>query len=429
MLKYNKMRNKTRVENSDTIPQSPGVYFLKNSKGEIFYIGKSNNLLSRIKTHTSSELFKGIETIHTIEWIKTANEIEALIREREYIQHYKPRLNVDLKDGKQYIYVGITKEEYPRIYTTHQPYPRRDGAVKSEYIGAFTDASAIRRVLRMLRKSFPYYTATAKQASSPRKHPQLPCPYCHLKLCPGVNPDKKEYRQNISTIKKIMMGQNKTVRRELVKKMNHASQQQNYEEASQTRDQIYGLDTIFSHHNTPVEWNPKTPLKSEEAALYLSRLLKTDLPIKTIEGYDISNIQGKEAVGSMVRFENGKPHKSLYRIFNIRLPNQPNDFLMIHETIRRRFSHQEWAYPDLILIDGGKGQLSAAISALRLAGVHIPIVSLAKRLEELYIPDQPKPILLSTMPDNVARLLRHVRDESHRFAITRHRARHRKTFK
>lgn len=422
------MRNKTNVQDIQTIPASPGVYFLKNKQGEIFYIGKSNNLLSRIKTHTSTESFKSIERIHAIEWIKTANEIEALLREREYIQHYKPRLNADLKDGKQYLYIGITKEDYPRIYTTHQPGTSKRGSITSEYIGPFTDAGAIRRVLKMLRHSFPYYTATAKQASFPRKHSEIPCPYCHLNLCPGPIPNKVTYRKTIATIKRIMMGKNRQVRRNLEKQMRSVSQQNDFEIAAQIRDQLSALNTIFVHHRNAQTWNKKNPRNPTETSLYLSHLLNTALPIQTIEGYDISNIQGTESVASMVRFENGKPHKALYRSFNIRLPQQPNDFLMLREALRRRFAHTEWSYPDLILIDGGKGQLSSALTELRKHNITIPTVSLAKKLEELYIPEHPYPILLSTMPQQIEYLLRSVRDEAHRFAITKHRARHRKTF-
>jgi len=421
-------RNKTTAKNIHTIPQSPGVYFLKNKQGEIFYIGKSNNLLSRLKTHTSTESFKGIEHIHTIEWIKTANEIEALLREREYIQHYKPRLNADLKDGKQYLYIGITKEDYPRIYTTHQPRTQKRGSVTSEYIGPFTDAGAIRRVLKMLRHSFPYYTATAKQSAFPRKHSAIPCPYCHLNLCPGPAPNKTEYRRTVTAIKNIMMGKNKHVRRNLEKQMRSASQKNDFETAAKIRDQLSGLNTIFIHHRNAQTWNKKNPRDHTEMGLYLSHLLKTELPIQTIEGYDISNIQGTESVASMVRFENGKPHKALYRSFNIRLPQQPNDFLMLREALRRRFAHTEWSYPDLILIDGGKGQLSSALTELRHHNITIPVVSLAKKLEELYIPGHPEPLLLSIIPQQVELLLRYVRDEAHRFAITKHRARHRKIF-
>ncbi len=426
---YTFMRNHTSIKTINKIPSLPGVYFLKNQKGEIFYIGKSNNLLSRIKTHTSTEAFKGFENIHTIEWIITANEIEALLREREYIQHYKPKLNVGLKDGKQYIYIGITDEEYSRIYTTHQPRIYKTNNLKSNYIGPFTNSKAIILVLRMLRKSFPYYRTTEKQSHKQQKHSSLPCPYCHINLCPGINPNKTSYQQTVSKIRRIMMGKHKKVRTELVKNMNKYASQKKFEEAANKRNQINALDKIFSHHNTTQKWNIKTKRDNQRTSEYLSKLLTTELPINIIEGYDISNIQGSEPVGSMVRFENNKPHKSLYRIFNIRSLQTPNDFLMINETLSRRLNHREWAYPDLILIDGGKGQLNAALQALQEKRLTIPIVSLAKRLEELYIPNKQSPVLLSTMPKDVEYLLRSIRDESHRFAIKQHRKRHRKIFK
>lgn len=438
------MRKRVSIEDIRHIPQKPGVYFLKNGTGEVFYIGKANNLRSRVNTHAlTKDAFKGLEQIKTVEWIEMANEIEALIREREYIQHYQPRLNVDLRDGKQYLYVGITQEDFPRIYTTHQPEAPKRGKVKSEYIGPFTDSGAVRSTLRFLRRPFPYYTTNAKRASFAKDHSALACSYCHLGLCPGTTPNKAEYRRTVATIKRIFTGKHKAVLLDLKKQMREAAKREDFERAATLRDQIEALESIFTHHHVakrwPAEvllrksfagWEPlRTPRDQVSVARYLADVIGTELPIRTIEGYDISNIQGAEPVASMVRFDDGKPNKSLYRKFNIQLPPSPNDFLMMREAVRRRFSHSEWIFPDLILIDGGRGQLNSARLELAALGLTIPIVSLAKKLEELYLPSRPTPILLSTMPKDVEHLLRSVRDEAHRFAITHHRGRHRKIFK
>ncbi|MEX2008036.1 MAG: GIY-YIG nuclease family protein [Candidatus Spechtbacterales bacterium] len=435
------MRKRLLVENINELPQKPGIYFLKNKAGEIFYIGKANNLRARVRTHASGKShYPALETIHSVEWLETANEIEALIREREYIQHYKPKVNVDFRDGKQYLYVGITVEELPRIFTTHQPVAQQVGKNRNltpktynlkptEYIGPFTDAAAVKSTLRYLRHAFPYYTANPRHPASAKQHSLLPCAYCHLGLCPGPNPNKAQYRKTVRAIKQIFTGKKDELMRRLKREMRGDVKAEQFEEAAQKRDRIEALESIFSHHSVARRWKHTKTAPSGEAGAYLAKLLKLDLPVQSIEGYDISNIQGKEPTASMVRFDHGIPNKSLYRHFNIQAPDEPNDFLMMREVVRRRFGHAEWAYPDLILIDGGKGQLNAARTALLETGVRVPIVSLAKRLEELYIPGRAAPVLLSTMPAEANNLLRHVRDEAHRFAITHHRGRHRKTFK
>lgn len=427
-------KNTTSIDTISHIPRAPGVYFLKNKKDEVIYIGKARNLHSRISQHKQNKnAFKNVETIHSVEWIQMANEIEALIKEREYIQHYQPKLNVLLRDDKQYSFVGITEEALPRVFLTHQPLKtaKRRGALKHIYIGPFTDASSLKHTLRWLRKIFPYYTATPKQASKPRKHPGLPCPYCHLELCPGPQPDSAAYRQSISTLKRILTGQYSFVMRDLQQNIKRAIKQQRFEDAGALQKKYEGMHNVFTHHtqmtSSPVVRRQNTP---NTTADYLANLVQSDLPIYTIEGYDISNIQGTNPVASIVRFENNKPKKSLYRFMNIQQTNdEPNDFLSLQEALKRRFKHTEWSYPDLILLDGGQGQLNAGVRVLTDLHITTPIVALAKKLEELYLPGHDSPILLSSMPEDVALLLQYVRNEAHRFAITRHRARHRKQFR
>lgn len=425
------MRNSTSIQTTSNIPETPGVYFLKNKDNEIVYIGKARNLRSRVTSHKQSkDSFKNVEPIHSVEWVQLANEIEALIKEREYIQHYQPKLNVLLRDDKQYLYIGVTKQEYPRIFTTHQPLlNKRQNAVKSEYIGPFTDATAVKKTLRYLRKSFPFYMTTAKQATRKQQHSPLACPYCHLNLCPGPDPDKQQYRQTITTLRRIFTGKYPFVIKNLKKQVQEHSKKQEFEKAAVLQKQYNALYTVFHHHAPVSAPNPKRILAVNEPAQYLAWLLNVELPIFIIEGYDISNFQGKESVASVVRFEKGQPNKSLYRSMNIRSAgDEPNDFLSLQEALRRRFAHTEWSYPDLVLLDGGRGQLTAGVAQLKQLRVTVPIVALAKKQEELYIPGR-RPMLLSKMPEDVQYLLQSVRNEAHRFAITRHRARHRKTFR
>ena len=428
------MRPNAHIENISSIPQCDGVYFLKNGDNEIVYIGKARNLRSRINTHKQQkDAFKHTpERIESVEWVQTANEIEALIKEREYIQHYQPKLNVLLRDDKQWMFVGITKQQHPYIFLTHQPIQRN--ATKVEYIGPFTDGTALKRVMRTLRKSFPYYMTTNKQAGTKKMHSTLPCPYCHLGLCPGDEQtlDTKHYLHTISTIRQILTGKYSFVMKQIQKQIKECVKKQEFENASVLQKQYDSLHKIFTHH-AHIADSPKLIHQqvgdSPSSAIYLAQLVGVELPVNTIEGYDISNLQGNESIASIVRFENGKPNKSLYRYMNIRSANnEPNDFLSLQEALARRLKHKEWSYPDLILLDGGKGQLSAGVEQLRASGVSIPIVALAKKQEELFLSDKKGSVLLSSMPQQVEHLLQHIRNEAHRFAITRHRAKHRKQF-
>lgn len=385
-----------------------------------------------MQTHKNNAdpLFKLSENIARVEWIVCANEIEALVKEAQYIKHYLPRLNVRLKDGKKYIYVGITRKECPRIFLTHQP-TYQNTKVKIDYLGPYTDARALRTMMRYLRKMFPYYLTTDKKIRNEQPHKKLLCSYCHIGLCPGPSPDKRAYRKNIRTIKQLLEGKKDIVLKKLKKETREAAKDKEYEKAAKLRDALGAVVKIFTHYAGPapaLESKDIHGATTYSAGTYLAKLLSIDLPVTTIEGYDISNIQGVEPTASMVRFNYGKPNKSLYRKFNIQALAKPDDYLMMREVIRRRFSHREWPYPDLILVDGGRGQLNAAQLELRKLGLTINAVSLAKRLEELYIPSQAKPILLDTMPQETENLLKHIRNEAHRFAVTHHRARHHKTF-
>ena len=466
------MRKSLPIKNISKLPKTTGVYFLKNKKGEIFYIGKANNIRTRVQSHARENLPSSVHhllsEIKKVEYIITANEIEALIKESEFIKKHDPKMNYRLRDDKKYFFVGITTEDLPHIFITHQPIATAESKVKNQkskiekpstsvanksteptnqnyklqaknynlkpitYLGPFTDGDALKQTMKYLRRTFPYYTANSKKPISSPKHKSLPCSWCHLRLCPGPHPDKKEYVKNILRIKNILQGRHGLVISSIKRDMEVASKKQNYEKAKQLRDIIQALENIFMHYHIPPNPVSALPTGSTSRHLniykYLTKLFKSDLPIKTIEGYDISNIQGREATGSMVRFDNGVPNKSLYRKFNIQSPALPNDYRMMQEIIERRYSHTEWKYPDMILIDGGRGQLNAALKIIQNIKLTIPIASLAKRDEELYLPNR-QPKKLSTMPKEVENLLKSVRDEAHRFAITHHRKKHSEKFK
>jgi excinuclease ABC subunit C len=477
------MRKSLSVKNINRLPKAPGIYFLKNKKGEIFYVGKTNNLRARAHSHRNNPQSHILENIHKIEYIRAANEIEALLKESEYIKKYDPKMNYRLRDDKKYFYVGITNEELPRIFTTHQPNTAAKPKVKNEnseqrvirnslptisYIGPFTDGEALKITMKYLRRIFPYYTTNPKRPLQTKIHGLLSCSWCNIGLCPGPftnwrKRNKTEYRKNTKRIKNILQGKQKSVVAALKREMKTHSTKQNFERAQELKNILGALENIFEHKNFVLPWRLSTANNKRQAAKdkYLAKLLGSKKPIKTIESYDVSNIQGKEATASMARFSNGKPNKNLYRKFNIEAPSEPNDYLMMREVIRRRLKNN-WPLPDMFLIDGGRGQLNTALTELRnflprdispedkqfsplqkisrKKAIFLParglpkgdkikqvhIVALAKREEKLYIQNHNKPIPLETMPREVENLLRHARDEAHRFAVSHHRTRHRK---
>lgn len=450
-------------ENTAATPKAPGVYAL-NTDRQILYIGKAANLRERIKNHFQKTSWRDslfIDQVTRVGYIETNSEIEALLLESKLIKQHKPKYNVMWKDDKGYFFVAITGEELPRIFITHQPvfkarsaksrkgtWSHRDFTSETrnkskiqnskvsdfgfrisdfDYIGPFVDGKALKRTLRMLRRVFPYYTV--------RKHSARPCPYCHLGLCPGPAPDKREYQKNIKNLIAVLEGKKPAVLKKLQREMKKAAQNQAYEKAGKLRDQIRDLEIIFSHAKVLRPAEEKTPLNWTETESYLKRMFHARKRISRVEAYDISNIQGKEATGSMPVFMNGKPAKEHYKKFKVRISGKANDFAMLEEVLTRRLAHEEWDSPDLIIIDGGKGQLTAALRALRKSQTlmtddqaksksqisKIHVAAIAKRNNELFLPGRSEPLLLKDMPQPVSNLILHIRDEAHRFAVTYHR--------
>ncbi|MBM3257928.1 MAG: hypothetical protein FJZ05_01800 [Candidatus Nealsonbacteria bacterium] len=381
--------NKFRFTNQfDRLPKTPGVYAFK--KGEqIIYIGKAVNIEERTRNHK-----KLLKQTNKIGYIKTNSEIEALILEAKLIKKYRPKYNTAWKDDKNYFFLASTKEKNPRIFIAHQT------KEKNNYLGPFVDGSSLKQALIILRKVFPLRTCQTL--------PKKPCLWHQLKLCPAPCIIKTNICQkNARNIFKILEGGKNQVLNNLKKEMKTASKNQDYEKAARLRDQINHLKRIMNNASV---FKNNGPL--------LKEILKAKKPILRIEAYDVSNIQGKEATGSMITFIEGKPNKNFYRRFKIKLQTKPNDTAMIREIITRRMKHKEWPYPDLILIDGGKAQLNAAIKS---KNKNIKAVSLAKKENKLFIEGRKKPIPLKSLPQETFNLILHLRDEAHRFAIAYHR--------
>ncbi|MDP2641293.1 MAG: UvrB/UvrC motif-containing protein [Candidatus Yanofskybacteria bacterium] len=415
-------------EHMSALPKGAGVYaFLKGK--ELLYIGKASNLRTRVKNHFQRASWRDtlfIDQAETICWKETSSDIDALLLESELIQKHQPRYNVMWKDNKSYLSVAISKDPLPRVSIVHQ----RQLKEQEETIGPFVDGSALRRALRVLRSAFPYYTQPQRRGAgyTQRTHPRLACPYCHLGLCPGPDPDEKKYRRDIKNLIAVLKGKKTTVLKTLNASMQKAAKNQEYEQAARIRDQIEALERIFAHSFILSRQDRnreefETPTLSA-LAQKLKETLGTKKEIRRIEGYDISNIQGNQATGSMVVFQDGNPEKVSYRKFKIKITGHPDDFAMMEELLSRRMKHTEWPYPDLFLIDGGKGQLSSALKAfngakLRLTKTHI--AALAKQQNEIFLPGRATSILLSSVSPEIRNLLMRVRDEAHRFAISYHR--------
>ena len=434
----------------NSLPKAPGVYALASLQ-TVLYIGKAANIRNRAKNHFQQSTYRDnlfIQDVTKVGYIKTDSDIDALLLESQLIKKQQPRYNVMWKDDKKYFYVAITKEKLPRVFLTHQPTDFATGASTDasraiptappelrsagrslrqgiNYIGPFVEGKAIKQVLKLLRRVFPYYTA--------KKHGQLPCSWCHIDLCPGPAPQEKEYQKNIKKLTAVLKGKRKSVLSSLKKEMQEASKLHDFEKAAFTRDQLLALEHTIS--NAALFVSPLQKEKQDWLAVEkeLQKILKTTKRISRIEAYDISNIQGQQATGSQVTFLKGAPAKDSWRKYKIRIAGKPNDFAMIEELLLRRLQHPEWPYPHLMVIDGGKGQLSAALKAIsnltKLSYPHlneiklrdIKVVALAKKRNELFFPGRKNSVLLSDLPKPVENLFLFIRDEAHRFAISYHR--------
>jgi len=402
-----------------SLPKTAGVYAFKKG-ADFLYIGKAINIQSRVKNHFNQPVFKDaafiIPNTNKLGYTKTESEIEALLLEAELIKKHKPKYNVIWKDDKNYSFVEITENEFPKISVQHQ---MKKGM---QYIGPFVDGKALRQTLKIIRKVFPYRTC----GSLPNKK----CLFYDLKLCNApcvIQITKKEYQKNINNLIKILRGKKQQVVLSIKKEMKEMSKTQNFEKALISRNQMFALENVFQNAHI-IKDLPKKEITWSETEKRLRALLNIKKKITRIEGYDVSNIQGKLSTGSMVVFENGAPNKKEYKKFKIKMEQKPNDTAMLKEILQRRFTHAEWPTPQVILIDGGKGQLNTAIKAKMKTSKYknIKILSIAKRNNELFIEGKTKPLLLKELYSGISDLILQLRDESHRFAIKYHKKLRRK---
>ena len=399
--------------NLKDLPASPGVYFHKNSAGEIIYVGKAAVLKNRVRqyfynTKKDAKTEALVKEIADTDWIVVDTEMDALFLESEMIKRYQPKWNILLRDDKTVTYVRIdTKSKIPYVTTTRTP---QDD--KARYIGPFYGKSAIQKSLRILRRIFPYYD---------RPYDGKKTLNTDLNLTPGIEVGKTteaEYKQSLQKLIRYLEGDRKKLLKDLEKQMSEASKVGNYEEAAKLRDQLFGLQEI----RKKIVFSDKEflDISSDQALKQLQMLLKLQQPPKRIEGYDISHQSGTNAVASMVVFTNGVADRSEYRKFKIK-EDKNDDFANMHEVLERRLKHQNWTMPDLILIDGGEPQLRAVADLLDPTG--IPYIGIAKRDMELVIPKYSVREYQHhkfSSDSHIMKLIKRIDDESHRFAITYH---------
>jgi len=396
-----------------SLPDVPGVYLMKDAKGTIIYVGKATSLLRRVSSYFQkahdARLEEMVGKIRSIDYIERPTAIEALILEANLIKHYWPKYNIKDKDNKSFLYLVITKEEFPRPLLIRGT-ELADDASKAylAVFGPYTSPRSLRAALDLIRRVFPWTVCTPGQ--------KRPCFYYHLGQCPGVCigvADKRAYRKTIRDLIRFFDGKKEGIIRTYRKEMEKAAKARRYEEAASYRNKIRFLEHI----------QDIAVLKREDD--HVDRIREGEAGVNVfgrIEGYDISNISGTSTVASMVVFEEGGPVKSEYRKFRIRGIGGADDYAAIRETIMRRFRNP-WRIPDLILIDGGTGQVNVVTSALREAGVAVPVVGMVKgpdRKRTDLVCKESHEDLCRALKDHV-RLLTQVRDEAHRFAIAYHR--------
>lgn len=401
-----------------TLPAAPGVYFHKGVDGEVIYVGKAAVLKNRVRQyfHNSPKDAKTTALVREIadtDWIVVDTEMDALFLESEMIKRYKPKWNILLRDDKTVSYVRIDmKSEVPYVSFTRTP--QDDGAT---YVGPFYGKSAIAQALRILRKVFPYYDKPYDGKKSLNTD---------LGLTPGIEVGRttpQEYKKNLRKLRLYLEGGRHKLIKDLEKQMQLAAKAEKFEEAAELRQQLFGLREL----QKKIVFSDKEflDISSDQALVDLQKMLGLAQPPRRIEGYDISHQSGTNVVGSMVVFVNGASDRSEYRKFKLR--HQKNDDTAnLYEVLERRLKHTEWDYPDLVILDGGAGQVNAVKDLL--AAHNIPVIGRDKSGDHtrnadvrIVVPRIDGDRLALLKPDShIAKLIARIDDEAHRFAITYH---------
>ena len=423
---FQAIRNKIK-----SFPTGPGLYFMKDSGDKVLYIGKAKSLRARVAGYfqqaadlTSTrgpKIAEMISKVKTVDFLETPNEVEALLAEARLIKDIRPAYNTDLVDDKTFPYLEITTgEDFAGVYITRKPRPRG-----SRLFGPFAGAKDLRAVLVVLQKIFKFRTCKLGiSKDDPKRRFFRPCLLYSIKQCTApcaAKIDQREYKKVVTNdLIKFLQSKRSIVLRRLRKQMTEVSAALEYEKAAMFRDRIRLIERLDRRGTPDDNVQPEVFASDPTKALVkLRQLLQSPEPIRIIEGIDVANIAGAEAVGSLVKFIDGKPFKSGYRRFKIKTVKGIDDYAMIAEVVKRRYKYAlrgEELWPDLILIDGGIGHLRAAEGAIReMDAPAVKIASIAKKEEEIYLQQSSKPLKLPAHSP-ARKLLQYVRDEAHRFA-------------
>jgi len=409
-----------------SLPGAPGVYLMKDTKGRVIYIGKAVDLKSRVSSYFTRAAAVDRRTadlvleIADVDVLETDSEVDALLLEARLIKDVQPRFNQELKDDKTFPYLQITThEDYPRVEFTRKP-----EATGVKLYGPFTSAKKLRGTIGVLQKIFRFRTCTLDiEEHDERWRWFRPCLLHSINQCTApcnLRISREDYRKDIQRLRMFLDGKKDRLLKSLQKEMQAASKEQKYEKAARLRDEIQALENLNLRGDLEAHAQPEVfYIDPKKGMAGLKQIFKLPELPRRIEGVDIAHLQGNETVASLVQFIDGLPFKHGYKRYKIRTVEGVDDFASMREVVSRRFRRlqQEMeAFPDILLIDGGKGQLNAALNAMKQIDITPPLtLSLAKKNEEVYVPGEQEPRRLSKH-SYALRLLQCVRDESHRFA-------------
>lgn len=422
-----------RVEPREKVkqfPAGPGVYLIKDCHGRVIYVGKAKNLRNRAGHYFSQAAVEDrrtadlVKLIADIDCLTADSEVDALLMEARLIKDIQPSFNVDLKDDKTFPYLQIRmREDFPRVEFTRSP--RRRGV---KLYGPFTSARGLRQAIQVLQRVFKFRTCTLDIKSDDSRWRWFrPCILHSIGQCTApcnFRVTKEEYRKQIRNLRLVLEGRKARLIAEMEQAMQAASAALQFEKAARLRDDIEALKNLGKRGDVDKDVQPEVfALEPRKGMTGLRKVLGLPQTPRSIEGIDIAHLGGKETVASLVTFIDGLPFKAGYRRYRIKSVEGVDDFASVREVVTRRFRRlaqnpggTEQVFPDILLIDGGKGQLHAARDAFRLLGIEPPcLISLAKREEEIYRLDDSEPLHLSRHAAAL-RVLQYVRDEAHRFA-------------
>jgi len=419
-------------EKAKALPLTPGVYLMKDSRGVVIYVGKSRNLHHRVGSYFVPSTDLGpqkqilLDFIADFDHLPCDNEVEALLIENRLIKDIQPRFNVSLMDDKTYPYLEITtRDDYPGVFVTRQP-----SSTGTKLYGPFTSAYALKEAVQHLQRAFKFRTCHLDILDAdPRKKFFRPCLLYAIKQCTAPCADKisrEEYSRDIDRLKRFLESKGSEVQRELLAEMTAASTNLEFEKAAALRDQIKALRSLSDRARGDFARDIQSEVffQDHRAGLAsLQQLLDLPEPPRSLECIDIAHFQGEATVGSLVCFIDGRPFKNGYRRFRIKTVTGIDDYASIREVVSRRYreaGQNNELFPDIILIDGGLGQLHAAQDAFSNMDLRPPmVISLAKREEEIFVQARQAPLKLSrTNP--ALKLLQNMRDEAHRFGQRYH---------